>query len=67
MAGLQFRLAPRWQASVNLAYSRSLDPRQYVTTRDDGSAVTYGDRYIFSHIERSQLSTPIRLNYALSP
>ena len=65
--GLQFRLAPRWQASVNLAYSRSLDPRQYVTTRDDGSAVTYGDRYIFSHIERSQLSTPIRFNYAFTP
>ena len=65
--GLRFRLAPRWQASVDLAHSRSLNTQQYVTTRDDGGAVTYGNRYVFSHIERSQLSAPLRLNYAFSP
>ncbi len=65
--GLQFRLAPRWQASVNLAYEERVDSRQYVTTRDDGRAVTYGNRYIFSYIERSELSAPLRLDYSFTP
>ena len=64
--GLQFRLAPRWQASINVAYSRSRNARQYVTRRNDGAPATFGDRYIFSHIDRSQLSTPVRLNYAFT-
>jgi hypothetical protein len=41
--------------------------RQYVTQRDDGGPATYGDRFIFSQIDLSQLSTPIRLNYAFTP
>ncbi|MBG7605459.1 MAG: hypothetical protein IZT58_12610 [Actinobacteria bacterium] len=65
--GLQFRLAPRWQASVNMAYKRSVNPRQYVNTRDDGGTTTYGNRYIFSYIERSELSAPIRLEYSFTP
>ncbi len=65
--GLQFRLAPRWQASVNVAHEKSVHSRQYVTTRDDGAAATYGDRYIFSYIERSELSAPLRLDYSFTP
>ena len=64
---LQFRLAPRWQASIDLTYRRTVSLRQYVTTRDDGGAATYGNRYIFSLIDRSQLSTPIRLDYSFTP
>jgi hypothetical protein len=64
---LKFQLAPRWQASFGLAHSRSVNTQQYVTTRDDGPGVTYGNRYIFSHIARSQLSAPLRLNYAFTP
>ncbi len=67
LGGLQFRLAPRWQASVSLFHSRSADTQQYVTARDDGKAVTYGDRHIFARIDRSQLSVPLRLNYAFTP
>ena len=65
--GLVFRLAPRWQASVNLAYEERNDSRQYVTTRDDGGASTFGNRYIFSYIERTELSAPIRLDYSFTP
>jgi len=65
--GLQFRLAPRWQASVNVAYNRSRDMQQYVTRRDDGAPATFGEVYIFSQIDQSQLSTPIRLNFAFTP
>jgi hypothetical protein len=63
--GLQFRLAPRWQATVDVTYLRAVDPRQYVATRAGG--LTYGNRYIFSFIDRAQISMPLRLNYAFSP
>ncbi len=65
--GLQFRLAPRWQASINLAYARSRNMQQYVAQREGGDPATFGERYIFSQIDQSQLSTPIRLNYAFTP
>ncbi len=65
--GVQFRLAPRWQASLDVAYVRSRNALQYLTRRDDGGPATFGNRYIFSQIEQSQLSTPIRLNYAFTP
>ena len=65
--GISIRPASQWQASVDPTYSRSVDGRQYVTTRSDGSPATYGGRYIFSFIERSTLSARFRLNYALTP
>lgn len=64
---LTVRPASRWQASVDPTYSHVVDPRQYVGTRDGGSAATYGSRYIFSFIERSTLSARFRLNYAFTP
>jgi hypothetical protein len=46
---------------------RSVDARQYVATRSGGSAATFGQRYIFSFVERSTLSARFRLNYAVTP
>ena len=69
--GLTVRPASRWQASIDPTYSRAVEPRQYVATRDaTNSAVnnlTFGQRYIFSFIERSTLSARFRLNYAFTP
>ncbi|MEX2284703.1 MAG: DUF5916 domain-containing protein [Gemmatimonadota bacterium] len=65
--GITVRPASRWQASVDPSYSRSVDARQYIATRSGGSATTYGQRYIFSFIERSTLSARFRLNYAFTP
>jgi len=65
--GLSIRPASQWQASVDPTYSRSVDGRQYVTTRLDGAPATYGGRYIFAFIERSTLSARFRLNYAFTP
>ncbi len=65
--GISTRPGPQWQASVDPSYSRSVDPRQYVSTRTGGSAATYNNRYIFSFIERSTLSARFRLNYAVTP
>ncbi|MES2524688.1 MAG: DUF5916 domain-containing protein [Gemmatimonadota bacterium] len=64
---LTIRPASRWQASMDPTYSRVVDPRQYVGTRAGGSAATFGQRYIFSFIERSTLSARFRLNYAFTP
>lgn len=65
--GLSVRPASQWQASVDPTYSHSVDGRQYVAARPDGSAATFGRRYVFAYIERSTLSARFRLNYALTP
>ena len=65
--GLSIRPASQWQASVDPTYSHSVDGRQYVTTRLDGTPTTYGGRYIFAFIERSTVSARFRLNYAFTP
>src|SRR5688572_23130510 len=36
-------------------------------TRSDGSPATFGQRYVFSFLERSTLSAQFRLNYAFTP
>jgi hypothetical protein len=66
-SGITIRPASRWQASVDPTYSHQVDSRQYITTRSGGSAATFGNRYVFSFIERSTLSARFRLNYALTP
>jgi len=65
--GISTRPASQWQASVDPTYSRSVDARQYVTTRSGGRTETYGQRYIFAAVERSTLSARFRVNYALTP
>jgi hypothetical protein len=65
--GLSMRPAAQWQASVDPTYSHAVDGRQYVSTRTGGSTATYGNRYIFSYLERSTLSARLRLNYAFTP
>src|SRR5207302_594316 len=62
-----FRAGDRWELSWSPSYLRSISKRQYVTTLPEGRPETFGPRYIFSHIERSQLSAQFRVNFALSP
>jgi hypothetical protein len=61
------RPGDRWEISVSPRWSHSTSARQYVDTQDGGSPATYDQRYIFSFIERSQLVTQLRLNYAFTP
>lgn len=65
--GLSFRPGNRVELSADPFYLRQVNARQFYTTMSGGSAGTFGQRYIFSFIERSQLSTQFRLNYALGP
>jgi hypothetical protein len=64
---LSFRPGPRWDMSVEPAWSRGVNTRQYVQERSGGPAATFGRRYLFGVLERNELRARIRLNYALSP
>jgi hypothetical protein len=68
-ASLSFRPGTQWEVSIEPAYLASVNPRQYVTTlaRSPGSDVTYGNRYVFAFVDRSQLVMRVRLNYAVTP
>jgi hypothetical protein len=64
---LSLRPGARWQLSLAPTYVRQTDSRQYVTTLGGGRPETYGQRYVFSFIERSTLSTQLRLGFTLKP
>jgi hypothetical protein len=64
---LSFRPGPRWELSVDPAWFRAVNARQYVQERDGGPQATFGRRYVFAFVERSEVRARIRLNYALSP
>ncbi|MFQ5771178.1 MAG: DUF5916 domain-containing protein, partial [bacterium] len=64
---LSFKPIDQWEISFNPLYSRERNPRQYFDEYDGGRAGTFGQRYIFSFIDRSTLSMQIRMNYAFTP
>ncbi|MSR07110.1 MAG: hypothetical protein EXR93_08610 [Gemmatimonadetes bacterium] len=64
---LTTRPTGQWGFSVAPRYQRSVDSRQYLATRPGGSASTYGQRYIFSFIDRGTLSAQVRASYLLQP
>jgi hypothetical protein len=66
---LRVRTGGRWEIRVNPHFERTRPVRQYITTRDrlEDDDRTFGRRYIFSYIDRSTISTQVRLNYSFSP
>jgi len=65
--GLRIRPGGKIEYSFDPRYSIQTDKRQYLTTENGGPASTYGNRYIFSTIDRTTLSLRMRVNYAFSP
>ena len=53
--------------AVEPRYMRRADPRQYLATESGGSQATFGERYIFGLIERTEIAAPIRINYSFTP
>jgi hypothetical protein len=68
-ADLSFSLRPgdRWEMSFEPFWSRGTDTRQYVMNEGSGRAETYGTRYIFAHVDLSEISGQFRLNYTFTP
>ena len=62
-----FRPGPRWQLSVQPEIDHTIDVQQYVTTLSDGRADTYGRRYVFSSIDRTTISSEVRMSFTLRP
>jgi hypothetical protein len=64
---LELRPGPRWEFSVQPSWMRGAEARQYVTAADGGRAETFGRRYVFAAVERSEASVEMRLNYSFTP
>jgi len=64
---LSLRPGARWELSVSAGWSDRTDSRQYVTSLDGGRAETFGRRYVFAFVDRSEAYARVRLNYAFTP
>lgn len=65
--GLSMRPSPRWEFSVDPGYARANNAWQFFTVLPGGRSATFGNRYVFSSLERNDIYTKVRLNYALNP
>jgi hypothetical protein len=66
-AGLSFRPGSQWEMTVDPRLIKGVSSRQYLFTRTGGSVRTFGNRYVFSFVDRSEIAARIRLNYAIKP
>ena len=66
-AAVSFRPAPRWQLGIDEYYTRWTDPRQFVDALPGGPEATFGTRYVFGVIDRSELVTQLRATYLFTP
>jgi len=62
-----FNPMPTLSLSLDPGYQRRVSARQYVGRFSGGSEATFGQRYVFARIERSQLQMRLRVNYLFSP
>ena len=66
-AGVSFRPGTRWEVLIDPRLARSANTRQYLTTLGNGRVQTYGRRYVFATVDRSEVSARVRVNYAITP
>jgi hypothetical protein len=67
--GISFAVRPgtRWELSADPYYTQGVWSRQYYTVVPDGSAATYGKRYVFAYLQHNEISTRLRVSVALTP
>ena len=65
--GITMQPGSQWQLSIEPQYERELDTQQFVTALAGGGSATFGNRYVFAHIDRSTYSTQFRWNYTFKP
>jgi hypothetical protein len=53
--------------SFDPLWSRGTDTRQFVTAEGNGRPETFGTRYVFAHVDLSEISGQFRLNYTFTP
>ena len=64
---LSYQPGPRVQLSFEPAYTEQRIAQQYVGTFEGGPPATFGARYVFASVDRSEIVARIRLNYAIGP
>jgi len=65
---IQIRPVDNWTISLGPNLSRSLVKTQYLTSvTDETAAATFGRRYIFTELERTQISMETRINVTFTP
>lgn len=64
---LSARPGDQWELSLDPNWERSEDSRQYVTAVGGGRPQTFGTRYVFAHVDRSEVAARFRLNYTFTP
>jgi hypothetical protein len=67
-SGIQIRPATNIQLEIEPEIGFERDTDQFVTVAEDPTAVnTYGSRYVFADISRTNFSTEIRLDWTFTP
>ena len=64
---LTVRPGPRWQLTARPQFSRGTDSQQYFTALSGGRTETFGSRYVFAYIHRTQYSMELRATLTLKP
>src|SRR5690606_2046533 len=64
---LTLRPGPRWQLTMRPQYMRRTDSQQYVTRLSGGRPETFGSRYVFGYIHRTEYSMELRASFTLKP
>jgi hypothetical protein len=64
---LSLRPSPMLQARMDISADRNRYTGQYVMTRADQYAATYGNRYVFSTLEQTLWSATARVDWTLTP
>jgi hypothetical protein len=62
-----FHPGTQWEISVSPSWEQSEAPRQYVMALEGGRAETFGTRYVFGHVDRSEVALRVRANYTFTP
>jgi hypothetical protein len=53
--------------SAEPRYVRRRDSRQFIDSFNDGREATFGSRYVFGFIDRSEIAAALRANYSFTP
>ena len=64
---LTFHPGTQWEISIDPSWGRGEDPRQFVTAIGSGRPETFGTRYVFAHVDRSEVAARFRVNYTFTP
>lgn len=75
LGGWEWRVDPefttqptdRLTLSLEPRYVRTHEPRQFITSRSGGLEATFGRRYLFGLIDRTEIAVPLRANFSFTP